>query len=371
MALVKRFLEQISTDFQTEAAQKKGGSDPKDQGGREMALAGTVKTMADAFGSFDTHHEAVLGGFRFLSSQVALGRMGMFAAAPAKGGMIGRGKTLGDLAQRLAKLADDRRVTTFGNIPGVLSQASVAWDQVVAWAREQIANGEHHIERLKANLPLEIDGAASKAEELTQARTVLAGLSATGQGSERYPTALATVKRLEAEYEVARSQQQVSPERQVALAKIAEKESAIGRERAMLVTWSREAQVLREAARLGLSPTPNGNVPQMWTNGPILVLNTSILTSVGDYTSRVITKEEAQAALSSGFVSHVGHQGTSQILTSIFGQEIPMNRAPATQQVGQHAIIFQLKARGEEGRIYTAEEVEKIGYELRVLTRIS
>lgn len=106
----------------------------------------------------------------------------------------------------------------------------------------------------------------------------------------------------------------------------------------------------------------------------LAILNTSIITSDGAYTLRTVTMEEAKSLLAkhnNEVNSAVGHESTAQILTTLLGVEVPVNRQLYTQQVGEEALVFKLHGRPPEGAILTAEQVEEIGYSLKVLTRNS
>ena len=50
-----------------------------------------------------------------------------------------------------------------------------------------------------------------------------------------------------------------------------------------------------------------------------------------------------------GFISAIGHEATSQIMTDLFGINIPMNRIDFKQEVGQKAVVFKLNKRPPEG----------------------
>lgn len=95
----------------------------------------------------------------------------------------------------------------------------------------------------------------------------------------------------------------------------------------------------------------------------VTILNTSILTAFGSYSYESLTLERAQYFTADGFQSAVGHQSTCDVLTSLLGVQVPLNRIEYTQQKGDIAIVFKLKGRPEEGKILTVEEINAIGYE--------
>nr|DAP82552.1 MAG TPA: hypothetical protein [Caudoviricetes sp.] len=104
----------------------------------------------------------------------------------------------------------------------------------------------------------------------------------------------------------------------------------------------------------------------------LAVLNTSILTTEGTFTLKDITLEEARNLVTENeILSAVGHQSTADILTTLLGTEVPMNRIQFAQETGQKALVFKLNGRPEEGKILTAEEIEAIGYKFQLLTKIS
>ena len=105
----------------------------------------------------------------------------------------------------------------------------------------------------------------------------------------------------------------------------------------------------------------------------LALLNTSILTTAGNYTLTDITLEQARQIVSdySGNLdSAIGHQSTAEIMTTLLGVDIPVNRQMFVQDVGQKALVFKLNGRTEEGRILTAAEIETIGYKFQVLERL-
>lgn len=66
-------------------------------------------------------------------------------------------------------------------------------------------------------------------------------------------------------------------------------------------------------------------------------------------------------------VSHIGHEATAQVASELFGQPLPMDRTPwAGDGLG---VAIQLKGRLPEGQILQREELEKIGYAVRVVFR--
>jgi hypothetical protein len=105
----------------------------------------------------------------------------------------------------------------------------------------------------------------------------------------------------------------------------------------------------------------------------LALLNTTIATTDGTYEVKTITLKEAKAIVAdnkNNLDSAVGHQSTADIMTTLLGAEIQMHRQMFVQEAGQTALVFKLKGRPEEGKILTAEEIESIGYEFKLMTRI-
>lgn len=104
----------------------------------------------------------------------------------------------------------------------------------------------------------------------------------------------------------------------------------------------------------------------------LAILNTSILTTTGTYTLEDVTLDRAKELVSTNELdSAVGHQSTAEIMTTLLGVEIPMNRQMFAQQPGQQALVFKLNGRPEEGKILSVEEIERIGYKFQLLSRIN
>ena len=102
------------------------------------------------------------------------------------------------------------------------------------------------------------------------------------------------------------------------------------------------------------------------------LLNTSILTSYGTYNYVSIELDKVKKIVKrGGVISAIGHQSTADILTKLLSVEVPMNRIVYNQQVGDTAIIFKLKSRADEGKILSIEEIDRMGYEFGILTRIA
>jgi uncharacterized protein DUF1874 len=103
----------------------------------------------------------------------------------------------------------------------------------------------------------------------------------------------------------------------------------------------------------------------------VTLLNTSVLTTYGSYDYHPLTVEAAQSLMANGFESAIGHRETAEVLSELLNTPIPVNRIEYIQQPGEKAIIFKLKSRIPAGVILNRQELEEIGYEFGLLTRIS
>lgn len=104
----------------------------------------------------------------------------------------------------------------------------------------------------------------------------------------------------------------------------------------------------------------------------LALLNTSIITTEGEYSLTGISLEDARKLTLAHVMeldSAIGHASTAQIMTTLLGVDVPVNRQMFAQQVGQQALVFKLNGRPEEGKILTAEEIEAIGYKWQLLVR--
>ena len=105
----------------------------------------------------------------------------------------------------------------------------------------------------------------------------------------------------------------------------------------------------------------------------LALLNTSILTTAGEYSLTDITLDEARDLVKGNrdnLNSAIGHASTADIMTAMLSVKIPINRQMFIQEVGQRALVFKLNGRPEEGKILTVEDIEQIGYKFQLLYRI-
>jgi hypothetical protein len=106
---------------------------------------------------------------------------------------------------------------------------------------------------------------------------------------------------------------------------------------------------------------------------PLAILNGAIVTADGEYSCRTISLQEARDLVQDApeIVSAVGHEATAELLTELFNRKICFNRINFQQAAGQDALVFKLNRRSPEGVVLTKAEIEKIGYQFQLLSRIS
>ena len=101
----------------------------------------------------------------------------------------------------------------------------------------------------------------------------------------------------------------------------------------------------------------------------VYVLNAPVITDYGKYEFEPLSVEEAKELLSGGFVSAVGHEATANALSELLGIEIPVNRIQIKMKTGDMAVVFRVLTRLPEGKVLTRAELEKIPWELGLLTK--
>ena len=107
------------------------------------------------------------------------------------------------------------------------------------------------------------------------------------------------------------------------------------------------------------------------SNLPIALFNGTVATTNGVYSVNDIDVETAREYIQeNGFVSAIGHEATAEIMSVILEQDVPMNRIQFHQEVGQKAVVFKLNERPTEGTVLNREEVEAIGYSLKIMERL-
>lgn len=102
----------------------------------------------------------------------------------------------------------------------------------------------------------------------------------------------------------------------------------------------------------------------------VVLLNTTIVTTDGDYSIKTISLEAKELVKNSDVLSAIGHQSTADIVSELLEIPVSINRIMYNQNVGDIALCFKLKGRPEEGKILTITEIEAIGYEFKTMERV-
>lgn len=106
-------------------------------------------------------------------------------------------------------------------------------------------------------------------------------------------------------------------------------------------------------------------------------LNAPVVTAAGVFNYETLSPQAAQRLISdfqkSGreIVSAVGHEATAELMTRLLKFPVRFNRTEFNQSLEDVALVMRLKKRAPEGKVLCCEELEDIGYELGLLTRIA
>lgn len=114
--------------------------------------------------------------------------------------------------------------------------------------------------------------------------------------------------------------------------------------------------------------------PQPIHKGELYLLNSSIITSFGQYDYQQMGIEEVKKLLATypkAPISAIGHHSTAEVFSEMIGQKINVNRVSIQMGVGDTAIIFKLKNRLEENKVLTKEEMATLEYEFGILKRVA
>jgi hypothetical protein len=97
----------------------------------------------------------------------------------------------------------------------------------------------------------------------------------------------------------------------------------------------------------------------------IYLLNSSVIPAGSDGTWQVktISNDRAIQQIKDGFTSAVGHDSTAELMASLLGVNVPVNRISVKPQPGDILLCFRLKNRAPEGVILSRQQLEELGYE--------
>lgn len=104
---------------------------------------------------------------------------------------------------------------------------------------------------------------------------------------------------------------------------------------------------------------------------PVGLFNGTVATTNGLYRIKDIDVDTAKRYVKqNGFISAIGHEATAEIMSDLLGLDILMNRIQFHQEIGQIVIVFKLKERPSEGELLNREELERVGYGLKIMERL-
>ncbi|HSK74224.1 MAG TPA: DUF1874 domain-containing protein [Pyrinomonadaceae bacterium] len=104
----------------------------------------------------------------------------------------------------------------------------------------------------------------------------------------------------------------------------------------------------------------------------LVLLNAPVLTVYGKFEFKPLSINEARQIIREAETveSAVGHAATAEIMAELLDYKIEANRIEFYQKIDEAVLIFKLKKRVGEGKVLNREEIEKIGYEFGLLTRL-
>lgn len=109
----------------------------------------------------------------------------------------------------------------------------------------------------------------------------------------------------------------------------------------------------------------------------LFFLNAPVLTTFGEFRFERLTLEEARNLIkqfandeAKQVESAIGHEATAEVLTELLSYPVETNRVEFIQTSEDAALVFKLKKRAPEGVVLNRKEIERIGYEFGLLTKI-
>ena len=103
----------------------------------------------------------------------------------------------------------------------------------------------------------------------------------------------------------------------------------------------------------------------------LFLMNTSILTNLGTFEYVEIRQEKVvELMINNDWTSAIGHESTAEVMRTLTGLSVGMNRISVKMETGDQAIVFKLDSRPAEGAILDRSELERIGFSWGMITRI-
>ena len=116
----------------------------------------------------------------------------------------------------------------------------------------------------------------------------------------------------------------------------------------------------------------------VWYDAPthrkrIVFCNSPYMAGYGSFRHTEISLEEAEKLVSEcgdNWLSAIGHESTAQLLSELFGKQIPVNRIDYQYQTGDVQLILRLKKRQPEGSVLNREALDKVGYSFSIIEAV-
>jgi len=80
------------------------------------------------------------------------------------------------------------------------------------------------------------------------------------------------------------------------------------------------------------------------------------------------TWDDVSDAVARGAISAIGHDSTAKIISTVIGQDVPVNRVNVSLDKGDTGFIITLPFRPVEGKVYTADEIRAAGVRITGFT---
>jgi hypothetical protein len=101
----------------------------------------------------------------------------------------------------------------------------------------------------------------------------------------------------------------------------------------------------------------------------LYLLNTVIPNDAyGIWESRKISQTAAEWHANTSFISAIGHDSTADIMSTLLGTTVSVNRISITPKVGDKCLCFKLAQRAPEGVILNRQQIEELGYHWVLMT---
>ena len=113
--------------------------------------------------------------------------------------------------------------------------------------------------------------------------------------------------------------------------------------------------------------------PSKTTTRRVVFCNFPYVSGYGAFRHTEISLSEAEHLVSEcgdNWLSAIGHESTAQLLSELFGKQIPVNRIDYQYQTGDIQLIFRLKKRQPEGSILNRETLDKVGYSFSIIEAV-